>query len=648
LWPGVPGEFMSYLPITVIFVLTASFITAMIFLPVLGMLFGGRSGPQKASSPLTDQEEDSNAQKIGGLTGAYVRALGSMIRFPVTVLAVTLVIMAGTFWTYGKYNSGAEFFVDTEPDQLFTFISARGNLSVREQGDLVRAVEAEVAKIDGIKSVYTSTGAGDSGGIVGSGVSDSPADEIGRLNIELKDFEERRPGKEIIAEIRDRTSVFPGLRVETRKREDGPPQGKGLNLEVLSDTWSDALAATTRVRQFVDGMTDIADIEDSRPLPGIEWQIKVDRKEAGRYGADVTSVGGMVQLVTNGVLVGTYRPDNSEEEVDIRVRLPATDRSIDQLDSLRVQTPQGAVPISNFVTREAQPQVNAITRQDGQFIMTVKARVDEGVLPSDKQAELLKWIGAQQWPAGVSFQLGGADQDEKDSQAFLAKAMVGALFLMFLILLTQFNSFYQAAITLSTVVLSVVGVLIGMLVTGQKFSIIMTGTAIIALAGIVVNNSIVLIDTYNRLKQLGISARDAALRACGQRLRPVLLTTITTIFGLLPMAMQVNTDFINRTVQIGSVTSIWWVQLSTAIIAGLTFATLITLVLTPALLTLPETWGRTLRWIFRRGEKTAHAAGPGRRGDTDDPQSPTDTPSAEPSDQPDRRPQPIPFPEAAE
>ena len=221
---------------------------------------------------------------------------------------------------------------------------------------------------------------------------------------------------------------------------------------------------------------------------------------------------------------------------------------------------------------------------------------------------------AQSWPEGISYRFRGADEDQKESGDFLGKAMVGALFLMFLILVTQFNSFYHAIITLSTVVLSLVGVLIGMMVTGQTFSIIMTGTGIVALAGIVVNNSIVLIDTYHRLMETGINSVDAILRACAQRLRPVLLTTITTICGLLPMALQVNLDFFTRTIQVGSITSIWWVQLSTAIIFGLGFATLLTLILTPTLIALPTVYRDSWRrWRARRrksaGGPLAEAAG---------------------------------------
>ncbi len=338
----------------------------------------------------------------------------------------------------------------------------------------------------------------------------------------------------------------------------------------------------------------LIDIEDETPLPGIEWTLKVDREEAGRYGADVVSVGALVQMVTNGVLVGTYRPDDSRDEVDIRVRLPEHQRSVARLDDLRLTTAMGLVPLSNFVTREVKPAVDSIIRKDGRVSIYVKANAAPGVLADDKVKELDSWLKTQQWPAGVQFVFRGADEEQKSSQSFLIKAMTAGIFIMFMILLTQFNSFYHAILTLSTLVMSLSGVLIGMLVMGQPFSVIMTGTGVVALAGIVVNNAIVLIDTYQNLLAKGFAVRDAVLRTAAQRLRPVLLTTITTIFGLLPMIYQINVNWFSRTVQVGSVTSTWWVQLATAISFGLAFATLLTLVLTPTLLAAPTVWREQL------------------------------------------------------
>ncbi len=461
-------------------------------------------------------------------------------------------------------------------------------MSASEKLDLVLEVEKRVLQVGGLSSVFTVVG-NIGGNMIDGGGQDRPVDMIGQLILEPADFNMRRKGKVILEEIRRKTADIPGIVVEVRKREDGPPTGKDIRLQITGGDRDEVEKTARRVRAHFDNEVEgLRDVEDSTPLPGIEWVLNVDRREAARFGTDILSVGSMIQLVTNGLMIGTYRPDDAEDEIDIRVRLPEGERTLDQLDQLRVVTKNGPVPLSNFVTRKAAPKVSSITRRNGRYVMMVKANTVDGVLGSDKIAEIDSWLKSQQWPADVELKFRGADEDQKKSGEFLMKAMVAALFMMFIILVTQFNSFYQTVITLLTVVLSLVGVLIGMMVTGQTFSIIMTGTGIVALAGIVVNNSIVLIDTFNHFRnKLKMPVIDAALRASGQRLRPVLLTTITTICGLAPMALQINLDFINRIVQVGSVTSIWWVQLSTAIIFGLGFATILTLILTPTLLTMP-------------------------------------------------------------
>ncbi|NND49486.1 MAG: efflux RND transporter permease subunit, partial [Rhizobiales bacterium] len=415
----------------------------------------------------------------------------------------------------------------------------------------------------------------------------------------------------IFAEIRTRTASLAGVHVEIRKIEGGPQTGKHVRLEITSHDYDEALATAAQVRrQFDKGIDGLIDIEDTRPLPGIEWQLNVDREEAGRFATDIVSVGSMIQLITNGVLIGTYRPDDAEDEIDIRVRLPESERNFDKLDQLRIYTAQGAVPIGNLVTREAKMQVSSITRVGGRYAFFVKANAAPGILPDEKVKQIDTWLQSQSWPDGVRFRFRGADEEQKEAGAFLGKAALGALFLMFIILVTQFNSFYQTVLTLSTVVMSMIGVLIGMMVTGQPFSIIMTGTGIVALAGIVVNNAIVLMDTFNRLRAQGIATIDAVLQACAQRVRPILLTTITTIMGLIPMATQVTIDFIGRDIRFGGVTSIWWVQLSTAVIFGLAFSTLLTLIIVPTMLALPtvcaERWQEIRQdWAARRTRRTA-------------------------------------------
>jgi multidrug efflux pump len=610
LWPGVSGEFMSYLPVIVIIVLTAALLTAMVFLPVLGGLFG------KTNASAADTEEAHKLSgsaavdysQIRGFTGVYVRFLkmvAGTIFGNIAVVAGAIGVFIFVFSYYGEHNTGTEFFVDEEPEQVIVLVRGRGNLSAVEQRGLVDEVEKQILQVSGIKALLSTIGKTTGGGVELGGVQDKPNDVIGELMIELTNYCCRRKAEDIFTEIRERTAPISGIITEIRQIEGGPPTGKDIRLEITANDYDSVEQTAGLVRDHLEtGMTGLRDIEDSRSLPGIEWELAVDRAEAGRFGADVASVGAMIQLVTNGILVGKYRPDDSDDEIEIRVRLPESERTIDRLDNLRIQTPSGLVPIRNFVERFARPKVSTITRQNGRFSMEVKANVlkEQGILPDDKVRELEGWLDGQAFPAGISYRFRGADEEQKEAQAFLGKAALAALFIMFVILVTQFNSFYQTILTLSTVVMSIVGVLIGMLATGQKFSVIMTGTGVVALAGIVVNNAIVLIDTYNHLhRELGIPALDAVLKTCAQRLRPILLTTITTIMGLVPMALQINFDFFNRIIQVGGITSIWWVQLSTAVIFGLGFSTLLTLILIPTLLAMPSVWkARWTNWRERR------------------------------------------------
>lgn len=262
------------------------------------------------------------------------------------------------------------------------------------------------------------------------------------------------------------------------------------------------------------------------------------------------------------------------------------------------------MPVSNFVKRTAAPTQGTIHRTDARRVMTVEADVVPGVLPDDKVRQLRAWVAAKPLDPGVSIRFKGEDEEQRKAQDFLSKAFIAALFVMTIILVTQFNSFYQAFLILSAVVFSTLGVLIGMIITQQPFGIVMGGIGVIALAGIVVNNNIVLIDTYNHLRSRGMPPEEAILRTGAQRLRPVMLTTITTILGLLPMMFGVNIDLISREISIGAPSTQWWTQLSSAVVFGLAFATVLTLVLTPSLLILGERVGGWFRRRLSRRDET--------------------------------------------
>ena len=596
LWPGVSGKFMSFLPITVIILLSASLLTAMVFLPVIGGLIG--KSEQEGDELLTSlaAENEINVATTPGLTGKYLRFLERCIRWPLTTISVAVFILVGVIVLNGRYGGGVEFSTSIEPQQANVFIKARGNLSIQEADRMTRLVEDIVLSIPGISSAFTQAGpALGSGGGVARVEGDKPSDLIGLIRIEFTHFSTRIPSSQIMREIDRRANAFPAIEVEVIEREQGPPSGKGIEIEIAGQDISKLATVVNDINAYLRSRSDLyTELEDTLPLPGIEWNLTVDREAAGRFKADIVTVGNMVQLVTNGILVGHYRPDDSDDEIEIRARYPFDARSFDQLDQLRVRTQAGNVPITNFVTRSIAQRRDAINRVDGKRTFTVKAATTidpatgDEILATVAEQDFLTWLDTQDLPPGVGVRLRGANEEAEAATAFLGRAMLASLLLMFIILLLQFNSLYFTLLTLSTVVLSTVGVLLGMVVTGQNFSVIMTGTGVVALAGIVVNNSIVLIDTYQRLRSAGLDRTTAILKTSGQRLRPILLTTVTTMIGLLPMAIQTSVDVVQRTIQIGEPTSAWWVQLSTAIIFGLGFSTLLTLILVPVMLTLPD------------------------------------------------------------
>ncbi len=579
-WPGIVGEFMKYLPITLIATLTASLFMALVFVPTLGSLVGRRAPDSERQTAVLVAAEDGDLDVIKGWTGRYVRFLGWAIHYPKRVIVLALIVLAAVYTGYGAFGRGVEFFPDVEPENAVVQIRARGDLSIVERDQLVREVEGRILDMKEFTSVYARSGTQ-----FRAQVSD---DAIGLIQLELVDWKLRRPAKQIMAEIRQRTSDLAGIIIEVQQQESGPPVGKPVQIQI-SSRFPELLSPTIkRIRDALDRIGGFVDVNDTRPIPGIEWQLRVDRAEASRFGADITTVGSVVQLVTNGIRVGSYRPNDTDEEVEIRVRYPVGDRSVDQLDRLRIPSARGAVPISNFVSRLAKPKVSTIKRSDGRRVMTVEADVEEGILPDVKVRQIRQWLAEETFDPRIDFSFKGEDEEQREAEAFLIKAFGVALFAMAIILVTQFNSFYQALLILSAVFFSTIGVLLGLLITNQPFGIVMSGVGVIALAGIVVNNNIVLIDTYNRQRLAGRDAVESVLRTGALRLRPVLLTTVTTILGLLPMVLGVNIDFIGREISIGGPSTQWWTQLATAVAGGLAFATILTLVMTPCLLLLGD------------------------------------------------------------
>lgn len=584
-WPGVTGGFMKYLPVTVFAVLFGSLAYALVFAPVLGSLI---------SKPKQDKV-DANAvaleagrySDLKGFLAIYYRILDFTTRHAFIVIGITLVLLFSIVEMYGKAGNGTQFFTEVDPTFAGVNVAAKGNFSASEIRDIVVDVEDRILIAEKHKSIYTRSGAG--GVSAGPGGARS-ADQIGSMFIELSDRRSRDiNGWEVEAVYRDAIEEIPGVRAEMQKIEQGPPVGKDVQIQVAGDDLEILARETKRISKYLKSLEGLRDIDDTAPVPGIEWEITLDRGKAAMMGADLTSVGAAIQLVTNGVLVGKYRPDDVDDEVDIRVRYPEEYRSITRLDDLRISTQDGQVPLSSFVQRDAKPKLSSIFRQDGQRIMYVRANTEPGVLAEEKVKEISAWLESAELDRSLEVVFKGANEEQNDSMAFIGTAFSLALALMGILLVTQFNSFYQAALILSAVIMSTVGVLLGLLVLDQPFSAIMTGVGIVALAGIIVNNNIVLIDTFNylRIDNPDWSIERVIIQTGCLRLRPVFLTTFTTGFGLLPMASGVSIDLLAREIEVGGPVASFWVLLASSIVSGLSFATLLTLIVTPAMLMAP-------------------------------------------------------------
>jgi len=598
LWPGTVGDFMAYLPTTVFAVLTSSLLYALVFAPVLGAKFGRTSFSAKDVKHFQQLEND-DPTKLSGVTGLYARILQGVTRLPLLVASMSILVIVGVFAAYGKYNKGVEFFTDAETVYGMASVRARGNLSAFEVRDVVTDVERAIMATEGVAIVYTSTFQPGKGG----GRNESP-DKVATVIIELEDHNRRSlNSSETFEQIRRNTQDIPGVIIEADIIEQGPPVGKPIKIELSADSRSVLIEQTARLRTLLEQrVSGLRDIDDSRPLPTIEWQVDVNRQVAAQLGANVIDVGTSVQLLTTGVEIGEYRPSDAEREIEIRARFNREERQINQLDHLRVYTPSGTVPLSSIAEVVPRPGTGTIERFNGRQVMYVNADVLPGVVADNKAREIMALVNETAWPSGLSIVFRGANEEQNEAKSFLQVAMGLAMFLMAILLITQFNSFYQAALIMTAVVMSTAGVLAGLLITGGVFSTILTGVGVVALAGIVVNNNIVLIDTFNVLRrtQPELTIQEAIVRTGAQRLRPVFLTTATTILGLLPIATNWSIDVVNRTLEHGGMVASYWVPLASAIVWGLAFATILTLIVTPSMLLLPHSIRVTSRRLVNR------------------------------------------------
>ena len=578
-WPGFTGQFMRYLPITVSIVLASSLFYSLVLIPVLGSYFGQSSSTLKLGQDSDKTGEplfDKLAEYYGKLTKIFVRNPGETI---ILILAILFTIVT----TYTFYGKGTVYFAIVDPVKAEITVRGRGNFSALESKKIIEEVEERLIQIDELESVFLRSG---------SPWWERGGDKIGSGYVEVVEPSERDiSGLEIMQLVTEVTQGIPGIIVEAEADLGGPSFDSPIELNITGDIESEVVAAALRAEEYMrNEVKGLKNIFSSQPYPSVEWNVQVDKQKAAQLGVKVGDVGALVQMLTSGFKVGEFRPDDSKDEVEIRVRFPSEDRTITGINTLNVTTSNGLVPVSSFITLTPQENRSTVNRRNGQYVQELAAATIDESAVAEKVAEMQTWIEAQNFSKqGITMSFTGMQEETEEVNEFMILAGITALFTMLILLLTQFNSFYQSLLILSAVFMSFVGVLLGLLISNRPFSSTMTGISIVTLAGIVVNNNIVLIDTFNRLKfESPETNRLELIRAtCQQRLRPILLTSATTIFGLLPLAMGLSLDLIGRELSIGTRVVDWWQNLALSIVFGLGFSTLLTLIFTPAALAFP-------------------------------------------------------------
>lgn len=579
-WPGIMGEFMGYLPLTLIMALSASLFVALVINPVLSARYQNVA-----------QKESFMAAKVEWLKQFYGRILNWSLDHRAVVVIGAFAMLVASMVGFGLFGKGTEFFPETHPRRAFVYIKAPVGTNLDASDRLVKQVEAIVKQYPDIRYVIANVGSAGGNPFESGGVGT----HLSRVTLDFVDLHERRrPSPEVVAEIRQRLlAAIKGAEVRVEREQEGPPTGPPVNLEITGPDIIRLGQLAAAVRKRIKDIPGLVDLKDSFVRGKPEIRVMVDKEKAALLGLDTEMVALTVKTAVAGYKVGVYR--QGKDEYDIIARLPRKDRSsLEGLKRITVAGPQGQpVPITSLATISLGSGLGTITRLDQKRVVTVSADVS-GRLANEIIAEIGRRLKDISWPRGYSYRFTGEQEEQAKASDFLGKAFVATLFIIFLVLVTQFNSAVTPFIILTSVLLSLIGVFLGLLVTGTAFGVIMTGVGVISLAGVVVNNAIVLIDYFNQLKARGMAVRQALMTAGLVRFRPVILTALTTILGLLPMATAVSFNFRDFTLEIGGESSQWWGPMAVAVIFGLAVATVLTLVVVPVLCSLADS-ARNLR-----------------------------------------------------
>ena len=615
-WPDVIGDFMWYLPITLIATLGASLFVAFVISPVQGAQWINYQRDIKKArlnldhptwwrkyNPFTWLYHKSDEAFFPWMQNQYTDTLRWTLQHRGFTIGGALGVLALTFMLFGVFSKGVVLFPSVEPAALTVNIEAPPGTSLDVTDKITREVEQRIATVEGRSDIEFV--------VANVGTSDDPFDFGGqgtsnkaqvRLNFYEKDL--RSQSSFVTLErIREATETVSGAAIRVSKQEMGPPVGAPVSIEIVGDDYAQLASLSAQARDLIKDVPGLFDLKDDYNIGKPEIEVIVDREKAGLLWTNTGQIAGTIRAAINGVEASEYRV--GEDEYKIRVRLKEEQRqSMGDLQDVRVtfMNRRGqllSIPISSIADIRRVSSLVDIRRKDMKRVLTVTGNV-EGRVDSDVLNDVKLRLASLQLPPGYSVKFTGRDEEQGKSMAFLGRAFVITLLLVFLILVSEFNSVKVPFVIMLSVLLSLIGVLWGMIITGTPFVVIMTGVGVIALAGIVVKNAIVLLDFVKHRRGEGMSMDEALIEAGRTRLRPVMLTATTTVLGILPLATGFDFDWLEFHFVVGAESAAFWGPLGIAIIFGLSVSTFLTLVIVPTFYSLLESLTERFSAFMRR------------------------------------------------
>ncbi|MDH3253486.1 MAG: efflux RND transporter permease subunit [Acidobacteriota bacterium] len=601
-WPDVIGDFMWYLPYTIVLTLSASLLVAFTLNPALAATFMR----VKDSDRLAPGEDHSGGRNLQGKSGAFVvetyrRSLEWALDHRAVIVIGLLALFVAVLMLFATFNHGVEFFPETEPPQIFVDIETPSGTRIEETDALVRNVERRLAELPDVRVMAAGSGSGSQSEFFGGG-SGSPT--AGRIVLDLIDRMERSQSSfTTMAKARELVASVSGAVIEVDRPDEGPPVGDPVSVDLSGDDFAVLGDIARRIRLEIADIDGLVSLDDDFDLARPEILIRLDRTQAARLGLTTAKVAGTIRTAVNGTEAATFR--QGDEDIDITVRLAEASRnSLEDLRRLTVVSEEnGQIPISAIASVDRTKALTAIRHKDQKRVVTVSGKVTNPTLAEPVLQQVRSRLEAipDLLPAGYTLTYAGQSEDEEEAKDFLSNAFLYGVIMVLGLMVAKFDSLALPAIVLTSVVMSMIGVLLGLLVTGLPFGIIMTGLGVISLAGIVVNNAIVLLDYGELLGAKGLARRERVMLTGIRRLRPVLLTAVTTILGLIPLSTGYEFDFHALHFSSGGESSQWWKGMGVAVIFGLAFATFLTLIVLPVL------YDGLLQWREWRAKKKSGA-----------------------------------------